>query len=240
MALLFPEVIRVGSPKPGDPVVQPQPPDIFRKKMRVVLEDPFPERLTRGDHIPEPVRILARKSLARKIPIERRKLEADGLPDLLAHYDRWVKTKSEVVKALRLHYREHPAVKDDFGEGDLIVVLLALLAWKEDWRWREVRRFCGLDVSRIDGRGNDRISRRRGPLRQYIYLLGAMTGRGKAVARSIDHLLTGKYEAYEHVADLPDEEREAFIRAKMKRVKAIERILKYLWNNYLKKAALRR
>ncbi|KKR18054.1 MAG: hypothetical protein UU65_C0003G0060 [candidate division CPR2 bacterium GW2011_GWC1_41_48] len=215
MVVLFPEVIKVGGSN-DKPIPLPQPPIWTTKKMRHVLEDPFPESLKKSSLIPE-VRKLAAKSLALDIPIDFRKGEAEKLKESLARFDEIALLKEEAHRRLRNEFDLHPAM-DDFG-GNTIVLLLGLLAWRRWENWRELRSYCGLAVTRMDSKGKPRISRKRGEIRQYLYLLATTSKRGKEIARNIGI-----------AAVLTDEEKKR----KLRRVKQLERLLKYLWKEYLR------
>lgn len=212
IGILFPEVVKAKTTeKKGKdgrkialPVPRPQPSDIFTKKMRPVLDNPDPRALATDKTMPHEVRILARRSLALYVPDDARQTTLVNYQEHLANFDQFAELKERKMDELREAVGDHPLV-EHFGGGDLIYILLAMLAWRDWPRWRELRHFCGLDVSRIDSKGKARISRVRPHTRQYLYLLATMTKRGKEVTQGVK-----------------------------KRVKKIERLLKYLRNHSLK------
>lgn len=220
MALLFPEAVKV--PQMGRrgkedlPVPQPQPSyDIWTKKMRPVLENPIVEELEQGNVLPE-IKVLAGKSIAKAVPLEIRRDEAADLQEVLSHLDKWQSLKQEKINELRTLVEGYPLVQD-FGGKDLISVLAGLLSWRSWPNWRELRSYCGLAVTRIDGKGNPRIARKRPIITSYLYLIGILTDKGKEVSRQI--------------GEVGSEEEK---RRKLRRVKRIERLLKYMWKFYLR------
>lgn len=211
LSILFPEVVRAGKTTKlikGQeiklPVPEPQPPDIFTKKMRLVLENPNPYLLVHEDRVPEEVRVLALDSLGRMIP---RGLWEKTLADhrqFLIEYDRQLKLKQAKMKELKTKVAPH-RLMELFGEGDIITVLTAFLGWRAWPNWRELRRFCGLDVTRLDSQGKPHISRVRPQIRQYLYLFATRTNEGKKITAGVKG-----------------------------RVKRIERVLKFFWKEELK------
>lgn len=220
MVKLFPEAVRGKTPTKKVqkdtielPVPEPSPPELFTKKMRVVLENPDPRILEKDASVPQEVRILARFSLGRATPADERANESANLIGALAKYDAAQERKSERLEYLRAELNGRPdlhAAIEEFGGGDLIVVTLALIGWRRWHNYREVRRYCGLDPSRLDANGDLRLSRVRPFTRQYLYLLGIMTKRGKEVWGTFEKGTT-------HT-----------------RVKGIVRVLKHLLNHHLR------
>lgn len=212
LAITFPEVVKAGTTfkvVQGNmiplPVPSPQPPDLFTKKMRIVLEHPDPDWLAIIENkVPSEVKELAKKSLARFVPSEIRQEALANCSGYLKEYEAHLVLKEEKMAVLREALKDHSLVKL-FGGGDFATVVAAYLGWRQWPNFRELRRFCGLDVSRIDSKGKPRISRVRPNIRQYLFLLGIMTKKGRKI--------TGGTK---------------------KRVKKIERLLKYCWNACLK------
>ena len=202
LAVLFPEVVKAGKTEVGRgetsvalPIPEPQPPDVFGKKMRVVFEDPNPESLAERKDVPEAVRMLAQKSLGKFVPADLRKKTGEDLTSHLATYDKAVVLKESKIVELRERIQKHP-LADQFSGGDLITVLLGLLGWRAWPHWRELRRYAGLDVSRLDSTGKFRTSRVRTEIRQYLYLLTTMTKEGRETVagrkgknKRLEHLL---------------------------------------------------
>jgi len=133
--------------------------------MRPVLENPNPLAFAQNNGVPETVKILALQSLGRSIPANVRGSETESLRSFVAKYDVGTRTKEEKMEELRVIFETHPAVSE-FGGGDLIIVVLAFLGWRTWPHWRELRRYCGLDVSCADGNGKLHISRVRPHIRQ--------------------------------------------------------------------------
>lgn len=213
LAVLFPEAVKAGKisrrTKAGMemlPVPRPQPPGIFTKRMRLVLENPDPFQLEDEQGVPPEVREFARKSLGRYIPLELRRKTLNDHRIFLAQYDHHVALKEAKMEEVRRIAAQHPLF-ELFDGRDTISLLIAFLGWRT-WLgkrgWRGVRRFCGLDVSCIDSKGNPRISRVRPEIRQYLFLL-KKTKKGGEITNGVEG-----------------------------RVKQLERLLKYLWNNGLK------
>lgn len=140
MVKLFPEAVRGKSPtkKVGDkiielPVPEPLPPELFTKKMRVVLENPDPRILEKDASVPSEVRVLARFSLGRSTPVDERANDIANLRVALAKYDAAQEYKADRLEYLRSEFNERPdlhAAIEEFGGGDLIVVTLALIGWR--------------------------------------------------------------------------------------------------------------
>lgn len=224
LSLLFPEAVRVSQTgkraKEDLPIPQPQPRwNIWTKKMRPVLENPMVEELEQQEGIPSEIRTLAKESIARSVPLEIRQRELENLQKDLSHLDEWEKRKKRTMEKLKELVKEYPLVQD-FGGGDLICVLAGLLCWRRSWPiWRELRSYAGLAVTRVDGKGKPRISRKRPAVTSTLYLIGNLTTMGKEVSRNIGE-------------GVEDEEEK---RRKLRRVKRIERLLKYIWKFYLRK-----
>lgn len=215
LSILFPELVPAGTTskvvkgKRVDlPLPQPQPPGLFTKRMMPVLAKPDPLKLSEDPLVPWTVRELARKSLGRYLPKDLREQTMAGHQQALINYYQQVEYKEGKLQALKEAVSQHRLVQI-FGEGDIISVVVAFLGWRAWPYWRELRRFCGLDVSRIDSKGRPRISRVRPEIRQYLYLLAIRTKIGREVTKDVK-----------------------------RRVKKIERLLKYLWKEELKEPAL--
>ena len=207
LSVLFPEGVKpsLAEQKKGLPVPQPTPPDIWTKKMQPVLENPDPRilRLSRGG-VPAEVRTLASRSLALSLSGEVRGRYEVLHKGHLANLRHWEARKIEAMERLQKMVGEHPMAAD-WPMSDSVVVVIGLLGWRKWPHWRELRSFAGLAVTRLDSRGKPRISRVRGEVRQYLYLLATRTKLGKELAGPAK-----------------------------KRVKRIERLLKELRLRYLK------
>jgi len=176
LAVVFPECVpsKITEKRTKDgvialPVPEPHPPSVFGKKMRPVLECPNPFMLENNETINEHIRALAKMSLGRSIPESDRLREIDAHRTFVKQYDEWMDIKEKKMVAIRYAVGNHPAVAE-FGGGDSIFVVLALLGWTPWPHWRQLRRYAGLDVSCVDAKGRPRISRVRGEIRQYLYL----------------------------------------------------------------------
>lgn len=213
LAIIFPEVCKAKTTYEIDaegnkeelPVPEPQPPDIFASaKMRDVLEDPNPFRLAEDKDAPEAVQTLAAKTLGRVVPKEIFEKNLKEYGEHVAEYQIQVELKEEKLSALRERVAKHP-LYTRFGGGDVITVLAGFLGWRTWPNWRELRRFCGLDVSRLDSKGKMRISRVRPHIRQYLYLYATKTTEGKALTSEVK-----------------------------RRVKKLERLLRRFWQECLR------
>ena len=218
LAILFPEIVpakktsvRKGEETINLPVPEPQPPGLFTKKMRPVLENPNPRLLERTESTPATVRELAASSLAKYVPPSIYRETMERYQRLLARYDQAVEEKAFALNGLKEQVGGHPLV-GLFKGCDTICVVVGFLGWRPWPNWRELRSFCGLDVTRLDSKGRPRISRKRPEIRRALHLLATRTTIGKELTRD----LRGK---------------------RHKKVKGIERILKYLWSHGLKETA---
>ena len=178
---------------------EPQPPDLFTKKMEPVLSNPDPLVLENTSGIPETVKVLAQNSLGRFVPQDEREKIMTDYWVALAVFRRALEVKENKIDVLAAAVEKHSLLKR-FGDGDIMIVLTGLLGWREWPHWRELRRFCGLDVSRMDASGKMHISRVRPEIRQYLYLFMSMTKEGREMVLGLKG-----------------------------RVKKIERILKRMW-----------
>ncbi len=198
------------------PVPIPVPPGLWTKSMRVVLDHPDPVFLERSDQAPESIRILAERSLSRKMPKQLRKYYEDQM-------------RREVL-ALRYHESEQAdalkkileAVGDNrvfefFEKKTLSLLICALLGWREWPKWKELRSYAGLALTAVDDRGNLHIGGRHPEVRQTLFLMATTTGLGKAIS------------ALERTIDPESGER----RPRHIRVKRIERLLRWLHRFWL-------
>jgi hypothetical protein len=208
LRVLFPEIVpikTISQEKRGATILLPvkSVPDIFTKKMERVLWNPAPEFLATEDDLPEEIRELARGSLGRYLPYDLKEKTLVSYKEALRNYFEQVNVKGRKLQELRDRVKNHRLVKI-FNQSESICVLVGLLGWRTWPNWRELRRFAGLDVSRIDSKGRPRISRLRPEIRQYLFLL-LKTNLGKRLTKDVKG-----------------------------RVKKIERMLKYLWKEELK------
>lgn len=210
--ILFPEAIRpsLAERKKARPIPQPSPPDIWTKKMRVVLENPDPFVLAGSDSAPPAICVLAAHSLGRHLPDEVKRRNTVLHREHLNGLRVWEDNKALSLERMRELVGGHPIIREMFPESDSAIVLCAFLAWKA-WSgkrhgWPSLVRFVGLDVSEVDSKGKPRISRIRPAPRQYLYLLMTRTKIGREIA------------------------------GQGKRVPRMERVLKHLWKHYLRYA----
>lgn len=208
--IIFPEAVRpaLAERKKGRPVPEPLPPDIWTKKMQVVLECPDPFMLADNSSAPPTIKTLAQDSLGRFLPLEVRKRTMELYKEHLNGLRVWEENKSLALARLKQLVGEHPIVCEMFPGSDSAVVLSAFLAWRA-WSgrrhgWPSLMRFIGIDVSEVDSKGKPHISRIRPEPRQYLYLLMTRTATGKQIA------------------------------GEGKRVPRMERVLKALWKEYLR------
>lgn len=208
--ILFPEAIlpALAERKKGKPIPQPSPPDIWTKKMRVVLENPDPFVLADNNTAPPAIRALSKSSLGRYLPAEVRRRNTELHQEHLNGLRVWEDNKALSLERMRELVGAHPMIREMFPESDSALVLCAFLAWKA-WPgkrhgWPSLVRFLGMDVSEIDSKGKSRISRIRPAPRQYLYLLVTRTKIGKEIA------------------------------GEGRRVPRMERVLKHLWKQYLR------
>lgn len=178
--------------------------NLFSPKMKKVLENPDPFFLAVSPEIPYSIKILAQNTLARYIPPPLRKRALQDYQTAYQQLLEALKAKEEKLNEIRRLFASHP-IAQMFGGCDTAIIVAAMIGWRK-WEWRQLRRFCGLDVTRIDSKGRPRISRSRPYIRQYIYLL-----TGTKLGREITKNIKG------HA-----------------RVKKIEKLLKYIWQNALK------
>lgn len=191
VVILFPEAVRpsMAELKKDDaghclkPVPQPIPPDLWTKKMAFVLQNPNPSLLESTDQkIPDKVRTLAETSLGRSIPGPLRSHYQGLLDQFLtalalagSHKQAAMDTLKESIKPLPVAVR----LMALFPDSETACVLAASLGWRTWNNWRELQLFCGLAPTRIDHKGNRHISRVRGHIRQYLYLMATLTSQGK-------------------------------------------------------------
>src|SRR3989344_2414043 len=131
LGVLFPEAVRAGTttqkPREGGeiklPVPQPQPPDLWTKKMRSVLQNPDPFSLAESSDTPPEIRQLAAKSLGRYVPAELRQKSAADLAKFLREYDDHVVLKDRKLGSVHDAASTHP-LYELFEAGDVIAVLV--------------------------------------------------------------------------------------------------------------------
>jgi len=213
LVILFPEAVKSeGKEVDGAalPVPEPQPPGLFTKKMEKVLANPDPFALECDLEVPDAISTLAARSLGRWVPKDFRAQVAATYRRDLANYYSQARRKEEKLAELRELMAEHPLVVE-YGGGDTITVVAALIGWRMWPHWRELRRYCGLDVSRLDSMGKPRISRVRPQIRQYLYLFMSMTTAGKEIAARVANV------------------REDGTKRTHLRVKRLEKVLKTFW-----------
>lgn len=218
MVILFPEAVKAGTTEKKGvelPVPNPQPPELFTKKMRPVLENPNPFALETMADAPDVIRELAARSLGRWVPSDFRRQVMENHRLNLANYDTQLARKEIQLETLRSMVAGDPLLRE-YGDGDIITVLSALIGWRQWPNWRELRRYCGLDVSRLDSTGKHRISRVRPPIRQYLYLFMSMTKQGREIAAQVKNT------------------REDGTRRPHLRVKRLEKVLKTFWYTCLR------
>ncbi len=215
LAILFPEIvpikktsIRQGEKNISLPVPEPKSPGLFTIKMRPALQNPNPRVLEKMEEIPPSVKILAASSLAKYVPKTIYNETMHRYQRLLARYEQALEEKTMAIEALRQQVENHVLVKL-FNDCDTIYVLLGFLGWRSWPHWREIRSFCGLDVTRTDKRGRAHISRKRPEIRRSLYLLATRTNKGKEITQGLKSKPHSK-------------------------VKRIEKLLKFLWAEGLK------
>ncbi|MBI2052376.1 MAG: hypothetical protein HYT38_01705 [Candidatus Sungbacteria bacterium] len=217
LVVLFPECVRSEGRKVGGetlPVPQPQPPGLFTKGMQLVLANPDPFELDHHYGVPVEVRVLAANSLGRWVPQDFRAQVMSTYQCDLTNYYAQLERKETKMAELRELMAEHPLVVK-YGGGDIITVVAALIGWRTWPYWRELRRYCGLDVSRLDSTGKPRISRVRPQIRQYLYLFMSMTKVGKEMAAEVTNV------------------RQDGTKRTHLRVKRLEHVLKAFWRECL-------
>lgn len=220
LSILFPEVVKPSGieMKKGQPIPHPVPPGIWNKNMKGVRENPDPDLLQSESSVPDAVRTLAKKSLGKSLPAEVRTRYTRLHQEYLANLTAWEMNAEEAMARLKVFVREHPMAQA-FPTAESAIVLCALIGWRTWQDWRELRSFAGLAVTRLDAKGNMRISRVRGEIRQYAYLLLKST-IGKEMVSELD--LRAKLA----------KERGTPIRHM--NVKRIEKLLKELRKRFLK------
>lgn len=186
MTQLFPEAVKAGTTEKVTkeativlPVPEPQPSELFgTKKMRPVLMNPDPFTLEFDSLLAPPaIKFLARQSLGRSIPEDRRRKNFKDHQGYLQEYQHHLALKEAKLAELKRSVADHPLVK--MFEGlDTICVLVALIGWRT-WPWRLLRRYSGLDVSVVDSKGKPRISRVRSEIRSCLFLLVTKSKKGK-------------------------------------------------------------
>jgi hypothetical protein len=218
LCLLFPEAVKAGTTEKriGDqtfslPLPDPQPPDLFLKKMKKVLENPDIQVLQNNPDVPGEISTLAKTSLAKFLPPQNLEKLLSDHKELVESYYKWVGIKEEKMAAVAKIAKSHPLV-EAFGGGDLAIILSASLGWRQWEKFNWLRHHVGLDVTRIDSRGRHHISRVRPWIRQYLYLLITRTNKGREMAGEIKKQAGGK----------------------IRRVKLLEKSLKIIWREYLK------
>lgn len=217
LVILFPEAVKSETTEKRDgtvlPVPEPQPPGLFTKKMEPVLANPDPFELTTDEDVPEAIRTLAKCSLGRWVSQDfRAQVSENYRRDLRNYYTQLARKEAKTEELCEL-MAGHPLVIM-YGGGDIIVVVAALIGWRmwpKKSGWRELRHYCGLDVSRLDSMGKPRISRVRPEIRQYLYLFMSMTKAGREIAAEVTNV------------------REDGTRRPHLRVKRIEKVLKTFW-----------
>lgn len=220
LSILFPEVVKPSDieMKKGQPIPYPVPPGIWNKNMKSVRENPDPELLQSESSVSDAVQTLAKKSLGQSLPKEVRTRYMRLHQEYLANLVAWEDNAEEAMARLKVFVREHPMAQA-FPTAESAIVLCALIGWRVWPDWRELRSFAGLAVTQMDAKGNMRISRVRGEVRQYAYLLLKSTV-GKEMVSELD--LRAKLA----------KERGTPIRHM--NVKRIEKLLKELRKRFLK------
>lgn len=182
LVVLFPEVIRPSAAErgKGKPVPEPIPPGTWTRGMIPVLANPDPWSLAESEEVPAAIRILAASSLGRDLPKATIEHYRGLHREHLKMFNLTQETKARHIKDLSKLVEGHLMLRD-FSESDSMIVLTALIGWRRWEHFNYLRHFAGLAVSRIDGKGNARISRQRGPVRQYLYLVMTKTTLGRAI-----------------------------------------------------------
>mgnify|MGYP001569946533 CR=1 FL=1 len=220
LVILFPECVKSDKPGTADdgdalPVPEPQPPGLFTKGMMRVLDNPDPFELENDPDVPEAIQTLAARSLGRSLPSNYRAQVMASYLEHLRDYRAQLVRKESKMDELRAMMSGHPLLAH-YGDGDIMTVVAAFIGWRQWPNWRELRHYCGLDVSRMDSKGKLRISRVRPPIRQYLYLFMTMTKVGREIAAEVE-------------TTRPDGTRRKHLR-----VKRLEHLLKALRQTCLK------
>ncbi len=191
VAVLFPEAVRPSMAELKKdmeghylkPVPHPIPPDLWTKKMRFVLQNPDPSMLRNTtEKIPDEVRTLAQDSLGYSIPLQLRAHYQGLLDQYLTQLALAETHKKSTMAALKESIQKLPVAMRLvalFPDSETACVLAAGLGWRNWDNWRELQLFCGLAPTRIDDKGRRHISRVRGHIRQYLYLMAFLTTKGK-------------------------------------------------------------
>lgn len=220
LSILFPEVVKPSGieMKKGQPIPYPVPPGIWNKNMKGVRENPNPDLLQSEFSVPDAVRTLAKQSLGKSLPAEVRTRYTRLHQEYLVNLTAWEENAEEAMARLKVFVREHPMAQA-FPTAESAIVLCALIGWRVWPDWRELRSFAGLAVTQMDAKGNMRISRVRGEIRQYAYLLLKST-IGKEMVSELD--LRAKLA------------KEGGTPIRHMNVKRIEKLLKELRKRFLK------
>ena len=185
LSILFPEAVKPGQIdlKKGRPVPQPIPPGVWTKGMRRVLENPDPFFLEDEAMVRSTVRELAKKSLGKHIPREKRDHYLTLHLEYLTNLDKWLRVQEETLGRLREAISGHPIMQID-PDSVTLAVLCGYIGWRSWPSWRELQAFTGLLVSRVDEKGRPRIGRQRKMIRNYLYLmLGTKWGKEIVAAK---------------------------------------------------------
>jgi hypothetical protein len=217
LTVLFPECVRPSALelKKQKKRIEPLPPGTWTKKMEPVLECPDPSVLKERSDIPAAVRELAGRSLSRFISAEVRAHHTALHAENLKSYREAGAQRDEALERVHKVVGAHPIARH-FEDSDSALVLAGLIGWRK-WPWRELRAFAGLAVTAVDSRGNPRISRVRGEIRQYLYIL-----RSTTIGKDLSALPP------ETIQRLKDEKKRSRL------VKELEKLLKNLWKMYLR------
>lgn len=185
LCVIFPEVVPQKSGVSAEEISSPKISDIFTtKRMAWVLKDPRAFVVMLSDHVPPEIRTLARSSLGHSVPAE---IFAEAFKEYGQHYRTYtdlLEKKEKAMEILRCEVIDSELVKE-FGDGDIIVVLSALLGDEIFSDWRKLRAFAGLALTRQEPSGKKRISRRNGAIRQYLYLFASLTKEGREMAKEV-------------------------------------------------------
>ncbi|GEM_PF-3225053 len=187
ISVLFPEAVRPSTRElhKVKAVPTPMPPDLWTQRMKIVLDNPDPFVLEDHSSAPMQIHILAADSVGRALPDDIRahykKIHAEYLQNMYA----WQRVKEETMGRLQALVADHPLMAAA-PDSELLAVVCGLVGWRAWPSWRELAKFAGLEVSRVDESGNPRISRVRAPLRNYLFLITTLTNWGKHIVDTKD------------------------------------------------------
>lgn len=194
LRLIFPELVSLGT-------------KLWGKKAAAALEE------GRFDYFRN-YGLELNESLARFMPGDEIRQAREKLPGLFAELRQIEARERELLSEINALVRNHPIVQM-FSGSDSAKRLVLLIGWRK-WGstkrdFRQLRKYAGLAVSRIDAKGNPRISRERPAIRTNLYFL-LRTREGKRIIEEAEVRLDRELK---------------------KRPKRMEILLKEIWRNYL-------